>query len=339
MIGQVLTGSVLGVCLLVSATAGAQAVPTDSSAGSANSAAKPTSTADEDQVREWARQGALLYKQGRFEEARGFLLKAWEQQQSYDTASTLGLVELELDHPDEAAKYLSFSVRHFPPTAAEKQLTDVKNDLADAKKRVGSIYVRVDVAGASVLVDGKLQGRAPLDEPVFVMPGLHRVVARYEGREVSTSINASAGQAVSTSLTFPAESKPPASNSETSGINPKTFALIGGLTLTGGALLSFGYFTLRSSSATDDAAKLRAGASQSACITPSSECDQIREKVEQRNRLSNTANWSLGVAAVAGVGTAVVALVWPDNASTSAGARLLPIAAPGLTGLSMSGRF
>ena len=48
----------------------------------------------------------------------------------------------------------------------------------DARAETGPITIAVDLPGADVVVDGKVVGKSPLEDPVFVEPGHHTIEAR-----------------------------------------------------------------------------------------------------------------------------------------------------------------
>ncbi|XXY45683.1 PEGA domain-containing protein [Sorangium sp. So ce269] len=123
-----------------------------------------------------------LYSDGKYEEAEAALLSAWELNPTFDVAYNLGNTEHKLKKHREAAQYLSFALRHWPllKTVAKLKPT-AEQRLAESRAQVGAVTVTVGVAGAEVLVDGKVVGRAPVEGELFVEPGEHRVEARLEG--------------------------------------------------------------------------------------------------------------------------------------------------------------
>ncbi|WP_437814801.1 PEGA domain-containing protein [Sorangium sp. So ce1078] len=110
------------------------------------------------------------------------LLSAWELSPTFDVAYNLGNTKYQLKKHREAAQYLSFALRNWPrlKTVAKLKPT-AEQRLAESRAQVGAVAVTVSIAGAEVLVDGKVVGRAPLEGEVFVEPGEHRVEARLEG--------------------------------------------------------------------------------------------------------------------------------------------------------------
>ncbi|WP_233561454.1 PEGA domain-containing protein [Sorangium cellulosum] len=110
------------------------------------------------------------------------LESAWELNPTFDVAYNLGNTEYKLRKYREAAQYLSFALRHWPLLKGVAKLKpNAEKWLAESRTQVGAVAVTVSTAGAEVLVDGKVVGRAPLEGEVFVEPGEHEVEARQAG--------------------------------------------------------------------------------------------------------------------------------------------------------------
>ncbi|WP_437335941.1 PEGA domain-containing protein [Sorangium sp. So ce394] len=115
------------------------------------------------------------------------LLSAWELNPTFDVAYNLGNTEFQLKKHREAAQYLSFALRHWPLLKGVATLKpNAEKWLSESRAQVGAVGVPVTMAGAEVLVDGKVTGRAPLEGEVFVEPGEHRVEARLSGYETAS---------------------------------------------------------------------------------------------------------------------------------------------------------
>ncbi|KYF78713.1 hypothetical protein BE20_11880 [Sorangium cellulosum] len=115
------------------------------------------------------------------------LESAWEVGPMFDVAYNLGNTKYQMKKYREAATYLSFALRHWPlMKAAAKLKPNAEKWLAESRAQVGAVGVTVSMAGAEVLVDGKVTGRAPLEGEVFVEPGEHRVEARLSGYETAS---------------------------------------------------------------------------------------------------------------------------------------------------------
>ncbi|AUX36664.1 MULTISPECIES: hypothetical protein [Sorangium] len=120
----------------------------------------------------------------RLEEAEFFYLRAWARMKSYDIATNLGQVQLLLQKPASAAKYLAFGVRTVGPEIEPERLARMQALLAEAKAQVGTLRVRVtNVADAEVLVNGQRVPAEEVEHELYVEPGQHVLVIRRAGYE------------------------------------------------------------------------------------------------------------------------------------------------------------
>ena len=141
-----------------------------------------------DQIRaaaELYRKGKAYYRQGKYEEARAQYEQAFRLSGSYDAAGNLGNVELKLGMYAEAARHLSFSLDHLPPSAEpekrERAERRLRQGLSKALEHVGRVELAVRPAGATVLVDGQSVGTARSAKTLFLDPGSHTIEARHQG--------------------------------------------------------------------------------------------------------------------------------------------------------------
>jgi hypothetical protein len=126
------------------------------------------------------RLGREAYSHKDYEAARVALAHAYALDPKASTLLELGLAELESDHPVEATQHLREYLTH-TEVPAEK-LTAVRSRwLPRAEAQTSQIEVTAP-AGAEVLVDDVVQGRAPLG-PILVRVGSHEVASR-EGTSV-----------------------------------------------------------------------------------------------------------------------------------------------------------
>jgi hypothetical protein len=179
----------------------------------------PARADDDDTVvaRERFKEGVTFFDQKQYDKARVAFLQAYALKKHPAVLLNLAHSELLSGREADAAKHFSMYLREVKnPTDAEKQ--GAESGLLAAKAVVGEVAVEVEVEGADVYVDGRLEGRSPLLGPVFVEPGTHTIEARKDGRSTSTEISASAGQATSTTLRF--ETRPAPGAAAESGAGP-----------------------------------------------------------------------------------------------------------------------
>lgn len=135
--------------------------------------AEPGKEAEEHYLR-----GKMLLKSG---DVRGAYLEyraSWDLKQSYDIAANLGNLELEQGLPRDAAEHLAFALRTVAVNVPEERVVAIRGLLDRARRLVGTATVKVNIAGAEILVDGLPVGRSPLSTEIFVDPGKRTIEAR-----------------------------------------------------------------------------------------------------------------------------------------------------------------
>ena len=231
-------------------------------------------------ARERFKEGVGYFDKKDFAKARVAFLQAYALKKHPAVLLNLAQSELRSGHEADAAKHFAQYLReHQDATDGERQGADT--GLTAAKALVAEVALEVDTTGAEVYVDGDLEGQAPLPGAVYLTPGAHELQARKDGKTVSGTVNASAGQSTSLRLTLtravdrPAapttDAPPPEAGGEppvaTPGSSRRAFfpwlthtpgAMIG-VGLTGAGLIGGGAFALGSKSSYDAAASVASG--------------------------------------------------------------------------------
>ena len=143
--------------------------------------AVPNAAADESltqKSRELFAEGNAYAAKGDFVRARAALKAAWGLMHHWGIAANLGAAELELGNHRDATEMLSYALGNWPDSDWTEERAEVVRTFHKARKHVGAIEVTVDLEGATVLVDGKEVGQAPLIGLVFVEPGKRVVAAK-----------------------------------------------------------------------------------------------------------------------------------------------------------------
>ncbi|WP_437764223.1 hypothetical protein WME77_40615 [Sorangium sp. So ce764] len=140
-------------------------------------------------------EGRGAHMAGRLEEAELAYLRAWSWMKSYDIAVNLGQVQLRLNKPASAAKYLAYGVRAAGPEIEPERLARMLALLDEAKAQVGAVRLQVtNVADAEVFVDGERVPAEEVKHDIYVEPGEHRIVIRRAGyAEAMIQVAAMAG--------------------------------------------------------------------------------------------------------------------------------------------------
>ena len=136
----------------------------------------------------WTRTAARLlaagnkaFKEGNFAEAEKAYREAFAVKKGYDIAGNLGAAELAQGKLREAAQHLAFTLRLFPITGEPALREQMQKAYDQCRQGVAAVRVKLDVRGATILVDGVAAGEAPLLDEVFVEPGEHVFEAQLEG--------------------------------------------------------------------------------------------------------------------------------------------------------------
>jgi hypothetical protein len=300
-------------------------------------------------------------------DAEAKLLAAFALNRSYDIAANLGNTQYRLGKYRDAAEHLAFAVRSWPVIGKREQREFSAKRLAEARKFVAAVTIRVSSPGAKVLIDGREVGLTPLAAEVFVEPGRRRIEARLEGYEPATSVlESAAGSAREVSLTLAKiESKRAAivegehragggtgargdagagvaSGAKTTDHEgePSKVLIIAGIA-TSVVLVGTGIvFAAVSNGRANDAAAVSGELGQRDVQCPSAaytaKCDEVLRHEEARVLLGNMAFWSIVGGVAVGGGTAIYALAAPRPASKG-GIMIVPAAAPHAGGLLLSG--
>lgn len=155
-----------------------------------------------DKARDLYVEGQKSAARDRWGEAHAAWLAAWGLKRHYQIAGSLGTAEAKLGRYRDAAEHLSFFMREAPATKV-KERQSVQELLAEVRKHVGALVLKVEPAGAEVLVDGVVVGKAPLAEEVFVDVGAREIEARLDGYEAAKAkVDAAAGASREVALTL-----------------------------------------------------------------------------------------------------------------------------------------
>lgn len=124
--------------------------------------------------------GVAAAKKQDWQAARLAFLEAWKRRPHYQIAAALGRAELKAGAHRDAAEHLAYFVREAPAEVSAKDKDAVRGLLAVAKAKIGTIALRVEPAGAEVLLDGAPLP-APMPDALYVEPGRRVIEARREG--------------------------------------------------------------------------------------------------------------------------------------------------------------
>lgn len=311
----------LSILLTLSATASGQSGPPMEADGS---------PAISDRARALYQEGIKAADAKNWAGAHAAFLEAYKQSDHYQIAANLGSMEIKLGRYRDAAEHLAVYLRKAPSDKVKDRMRALAF-FEEAKKKVGTVQVRVNVNGAEILVDDKVVSLSPPVDDLFVEPGPRFIKARMAGHKSNeTTIEAGPGTTHQVSLTLekmaaeapppppPVKKEPPPKPPEPEAFKPRKEIIIAGISVgavgllagTIGAIVSSGYGS--SAEERRDVLLKRPGG-VNACLDPAnaSECATLNDLWSGRDTWGNVSMWSFLIGGVAGAGTAVYALVLP----------------------------
>lgn len=138
-------------------------------------------------------RGLVFYREQRFDAALAEFSRAYELQPAPSTLYNLARVHAALGHAVEATRAYAQYLAEATELPARRR-RDVQRALDDQRSRIGRLWVRADVDGARVALDGVDVATTPLLQALQVSAGSHTVEIRAPGREVVRRAVAVAGQ-------------------------------------------------------------------------------------------------------------------------------------------------
>lgn len=289
-------------------------------------------------------RGQKAAKAGQLDEAEREFEVAWAQRKSWDFAGNLGLTEAALKKWDEAATHLDYALRHIGGLAKAEQRKALEDRLAESKKHVAAVTVKAP-ARSVILVDSKEVGVAPLDAPIYLLPGKHTIEARRDAHTPdSRSIEVSAGAASDIALEptpgAVASASVSASVAPTStstapppdGRSPVPAIVLGGV---GAAAIGAGIgLIVASVGKYRDAEEIAAG-----CPVPDAACAaRGDEAIESSNLLLGIGIGAFALAGASLIGMTVYLLL-PSEEPEAVSWQIAPWAGPGVGGVRVDGTF
>ena len=186
-----------------------------------------TDSPDVERARKHFSQGLKLYKDGDFDAALVQFERAYAVKANFKVLYNIAQCYFELHQYVEARDTLSRYLKDGAGAIDAERQAAVESDLSELQRRIAHVAISVNVAGATVYVDGKKAGTTPLAAPIDVNEGQRtisvetadrgtkqRIVRVAGGEEQAVSLDFAAaspttGNAVAKPLTG-AASRPPA---------------------------------------------------------------------------------------------------------------------------------
>jgi hypothetical protein len=302
-------------------------------------------------------EGVKAYEHHEFEHARLAFLQSLALVERGSVLRNLGLAEIELHRPIEALHHLRAALKLPDLDAARRAVTD--RDIRDAYAATGHIGVQT-ADGATVTVDGEaVDGKAPFQDPIDVMPGRHVLRASLADRAAHTDVEARAGILVVASLPIePAVTAPGSSPPAVAVVEPVVTTAragegsaferypfwnvrreIGAAAMVAGVASAVVgvYFYTQAIDAQNRANAAHAGLGPSSCVgsTQPQACAAANDAWSTQSTDAALNYVFLGVGAASLV-TGIAMIAWPESRSSLA---IAPVFTPVGGGLHLRGEF
>ena len=259
-------------------------------------------------------EGRALAAKGQYDEARVKFLQAYAVLRSPDSLYNLAYTETRSQHPVEAMRHFRALLRdpNTPPDLIERS----KKFVPDVEKMTAHVIVRAP-DGADVSVDSVVVGRAPLTDPVDVLPGSHTFAVALNGKTLKKDLAAKEGESAEITLAFPSDgakgnggpiAPPPTRSESVAWPPPATTWILGGVGVVSAAV-GLG-FAVDSGGQTDQINKAPAGV----CADPmSAGCRAVQGAIDAHNRDDAAAAAFLIAGGVCVAAAALTWAIWPTK--------------------------
>ena len=166
-------------------------------------AATPGADALKEEASRHFRLGVQLAGEGNYVAAAVEFKRAYDIAPQFAVLYNLGQAYVGADRPVEAVDALERYLQEGGAKIAAPRRREVDDSIREQRARIGAIDVSVQPDGASIRIDGREVGKAPLPAPVRVASGEHTVSVFAEGqRSDSRTVAVAAGDTVRVELSL-----------------------------------------------------------------------------------------------------------------------------------------
>jgi tetratricopeptide (TPR) repeat protein len=163
-----------------------------------------TEDASRDAARQHYGRGIDLANQGYYSQALQEFQEAYRNRPHYAVLFNIGQAYIALQQPIEAIAALEQYLAQGQEQIPAERLRETAAQIAAVKAQTAEIVLTARPMGASVSVDGKTIGDAPIHEPIRVAAGRHLISARTpDGTEVTRELAPQAGERVTLIIEVP----------------------------------------------------------------------------------------------------------------------------------------
>jgi hypothetical protein len=162
--------AVTSLCLFASAAAAQEAQPAPAPRGDANL----------EEAKVHFQQGVALFNDGNFNAALAEFQAAYRLRPSSGVLYNIGLTQKALFRYAESIESLEKYLAESQSLAPERR-AEVTQLVVEMKALLADVTVRVEPAGAAILLDGRTVGTAPLAKPLGIAAGSHVLEVHADG--------------------------------------------------------------------------------------------------------------------------------------------------------------
>ncbi|MDI7269944.1 MAG: PEGA domain-containing protein [Myxococcota bacterium] len=168
------------------------------------------------EAREHYQRGRRLLERGRTAEALEAFARSYAAYPHWATSNNLGVCHDRLGRPSDALRLYELALREGGDEIPERQRNEIGRRVADLRLQLGirepttgRVSVTSTPPGATVSIDGREIGAAPVE--VEVEPGTHAIAVAMPGfRPNAVETHVAAGEAVVVAMALEAEARRPA---------------------------------------------------------------------------------------------------------------------------------
>jgi Tfp pilus assembly protein PilF len=163
---------------------------------------KNDQTAEQKEADRHFKSGVALYKEAKYAEALAEFERAYEIAPHPLVLYNIATCHRELSHYGDAVKYYQRFLSEGKGKVPPARLKEAQAELDGVLARIARVTITIKGGeGARVILDGNDLGTMPIDGPLIVPPGEHRLVVRAEGKQpAERSVRVASGDEVEVTL-------------------------------------------------------------------------------------------------------------------------------------------
>jgi len=174
--------------------------------------ASPASAQSPEEIkvgRQIAGEAFQAYQKNEFDKAVSMFKQARQLYPSANVIRLLGYSELGLEHWEAALEALEASLESTIGPLSKDDRKEVQDQIAKAMAHIGTITVTSKVAGAKLAVDGGEPRALPLDKPIRLLEGPHKLLVKAPDHlDAAKDLKVEGGKTIELALEPPEKPKP-----------------------------------------------------------------------------------------------------------------------------------